>query len=113
MLWWCVCRGDVRGEPHRPVLLGTGPPVAAQLHLQVQSHHRRGEEKTVPPRVPQRLPTGGHIAQVGADTDTNTHTHTHTHTQHTNGAKKRPLLALENQGSSQLLLMAPNLTTKS
>lgn len=58
----------MRGESYRFVLLGTGPTVIAQLHLQVQSHHRRGEKKTVPTRVPQRLPTGRHTAQVSTNT---------------------------------------------
>lgn len=77
-----VCRGDMRGEPYRLVLLGTGPAVAAQLHLQVQSHHCRGEKKTVPTRVPQRLPTGRHPAQVSTKTR-----HTQVHHSFFNGAK--------------------------
>lgn len=63
-----VCRGNVCGESYRSVLLGTGSAVAAQLHFQVQSHHCRGEKKTVPSRVPQRLPTGRHPAQVSTNT---------------------------------------------
>ena len=62
----CVCthRGDLRGESHRSVLLRPGTAVAAQLHVQVQSDHCRGQKKIVPTRVPQRLPAGRHPAQV-------------------------------------------------
>lgn len=52
-------------QHQRGVLLGTGPPVAAQLHLQVQSDRRGGAEETVPTRVPQRLPVGGRVEKVG------------------------------------------------
>lgn len=51
-------------EHKRVVLLGTGPPVAAQLHLQVQSDRRGGAEETVPARVPQRLLVGGRVEKV-------------------------------------------------
>lgn len=60
----CVCRWHVCGEPHRSVLLRTGTTVAAQLHLQVQSDHRGGEETAVAARVPQRIASGGDPAQV-------------------------------------------------
>lgn len=65
-----ACRGDMCGESYRLVLLGTRPIVSAQLHLQVQSHHSRGEKKTVPTRVPQCFPIGWHTAQVSTITHT-------------------------------------------
>lgn len=57
-------RGSVR-QHQRGVLLGTGPPVAAQLHLQVQSDRGGGAEETVTARVPQRLLVGGRVEKVG------------------------------------------------
>lgn len=51
-------------EHQRGVLLGPGPPVATQLHLQVQSDRRGGPEETVSPRVPQRLAAGGCAEKV-------------------------------------------------
>lgn len=62
------CRRDMCGESYRLVLLGTWPIVSAQLHLQVQSHHSRGEKKTVPTRVPQCFLIGWHTAQVSTNT---------------------------------------------
>lgn len=57
-------RGHHR-EHQRGVLFGTGPPVVAQLHLQVQSDRRGGAEEAVPARVPQRLLVGGRVKKVG------------------------------------------------
>lgn len=83
----CVCarRWDVCGEPHGSILLRTGTTVAAQLHLKVQSHHRRGEEKAVAARVPQRLPTGGDPAQVSTSHIHNVVAHTPVKKSETNG----------------------------
>lgn len=59
-------RPDRRGDRQhqRGVLLGAGPPVAAQLHFQVQGDRRGGAEETVPARVPQRLLVGGRAEKV-------------------------------------------------
>lgn len=59
-------RSDWRSdrEYKRGVLLGTGTPVAAQLHLQVQSDRWGGPETTVTARVPQRFSAGRRTKKV-------------------------------------------------
>ncbi|XP_025057641.1 transcription factor AP-2-alpha isoform X3 [Alligator sinensis] len=46
------------GEPQRGLLLRAGPPLAAQLHLQVQGHGGGSAETPLPARVPQRVSAG-------------------------------------------------------
>lgn len=62
-----LCRRNMCCESHRPVLLCTRTTFTSQLHLKVQSHHRRGKKTTVSTRVPQCLPTWRHTAQVSAE----------------------------------------------
>lgn len=55
--WW-------RREPQRGLLLGARPPVAAQLHVQVQGDGGGGPAATVASRVPQCVPPGWCPSQV-------------------------------------------------
>lgn len=54
-------------QHQRGVLFCPGPPVSAQLHLQIQSDRGGGSEETVPSRVPQCLTAGGRAEKVNID----------------------------------------------
>lgn len=51
-------------EPHRGLLLRTGPTVPAELHVQVQGHSGRGPETSVTPGVSQRVSAGRSFTEV-------------------------------------------------
>ncbi len=46
------------------LLLRSGPPLAPLLHLQVQSHRRRGPAEVVAAGVPQRITSGWSFEKV-------------------------------------------------
>lgn len=53
--------------PHGRLLLGPGPPVAAQLNVKVQSDRGRSSAPIVAARVPERLAPRWRPPQVGVD----------------------------------------------
>lgn len=55
-------------QPNGGVLLRTGPPLLAELHVQVQSYGGRGPETPVTPRMPQCVAPGRRLTQVRVQT---------------------------------------------